>query len=218
MADKQYRLVVFDWEGTLSDTLGQLIDTVSAVAEELGYGKIHEQNARKFVGYGLVIAVKKLFPDLTEQQHGTILAVVQNAMAVHSSAVYLFPGAFALLKQLHNSGVLLAVATNCGEQGLKRTLQTAELTSFFTITRTASQAPPKPCPQMLEEIMAYCAIPPSQTLMVGDSPSDIEMAMAAGVDAVGVDFYEQQSDNLQASGAMQVFDDYSQLARFLQSS
>ena len=65
------------------------------------------------------------------------------------------------------------------------------LSDFFYTTRSASQAPAKPCPQMLEEIMDVCCVSPEQTLVVGDSVSDIEMAKQVNVIAIGVDFYHQ---------------------------
>ena len=64
--------------------------------------------------------------------------------------------------------------------------------------------------------MDVCGATPSQTLMIGDSVSDIEMAKQLGVDAIGVDFYHQQAANLRMTGALDVFDDYQELAKYLQ--
>ena len=69
---------------------------------------------------------------------------------------------------------------------------------------------------MLEELMAEFDTNPNETLMVGDSVSDIEMAKSIGVDAIGVDFCLQQEAALRAAGALDVFDDYQQLAEYLQ--
>lgn len=215
---KTYSLVVFDWEGTLGDTLGQLINTVSDEAKKLGFGEVDEQSARDYVSLGLVVAVKKLFPDLSEDNHKTLMLAVQNSLVTHGSEIYLLPGAFEILECLKKSGVDLAVATNKGEQALRRSLKLSKLEQFFTVTRTASQSPCKPCPQMLEEIMQHCGVTPEQTLMVGDSIMDIEMANNAGVDAVGIDFYDNQSSNLLAYGAIEVFENYQQLAAYLQLS
>ena len=98
---------------------------------------------------------------------------------------------------------------------LQRALQASGLDVFFTITRSAGQVPAKPCPQMLEEIMEACGVTASQTLMIGDSVSDVEMSRQVNVDVIGFDFYHQQAANLRAAGALDVFDDYRQLARHL---
>ena len=212
---RPYSLVVFDWEGTLGDTLGQILQTVALVAKRMGFGDLDEDLARKSVVLGLVLAVKKLFPDLSMHQHEQLLAEVQHALLTHSANSCLIPGAKNFLEDLKQTGLTLAIATNKGQHSLQRALLSAGIDDLFAVTRSAGQVPAKPCPQMIEEIMAICGATPSQTLMIGDSVSDVEMALQAGVDVIGVDFYHQQKASLLAAGAMHVFDDYKQVARFL---
>lgn len=213
---RRYRLVVFDWEGTLGDTLGQILNTVAAVAKQMEFGELDEQLARQYVVLGLVMAVKKLYPHLSMHQHEQLLRAVQHALATNPLQVCLIPGARQIVEQIQQAGMYLAIATNKGQQSLQRALQASGLNVFFPLTRSAGQVPAKPSPQMLEEIMEECGVTAAQTLMVGDSVSDIEMAKQIGVDAIGVDFYHQQAANLHVAGALEVFDDYRQLARYLQ--
>lgn len=212
-----YRLVVFDWEGTLGDTLGQILRTVATEAKRLHFGEVDEQLARQYVVLGLVVAVKKIFPHLSAAQHGQLLEAVQQTLASRSMDVYLIPGAKRIVQRIHQAGIDLAIATNKGQQSLQRAVQASGLSEFFSVTRSAGQVPAKPHPQMLEEIMDFCGVTADQTLMVGDSVSDIEMASLAGVDVVGVDFYQdkQQQQQLRTAGAKEVFDDYQQLANYL---
>ncbi len=213
-----YHLVVFDWEGTLGDTLGQILNTVAAEAIRLHFGEVDERLARQYVVLGLVVAVKKIFPHLSRAQHEQLLEAVQKTLASRSLDVYLIPGAKLIVQRIQQAGMDLAIATNKGQQSLLRAIQASGLDGIFTVTRSAGQVPAKPHPQMLEEIMDVCGVTAAQTLMVGDSVSDIEMASLAGVDAVGVDFYqdEQQRQALRAAGAREVFDEYPQLANYLQ--
>ena len=67
--NRSYRLVVFDWEGTLGDTLGQVLNAVASVAKQMQFGEFDELKARQYVVFGLVRAVQKLFPLLTTYQH-----------------------------------------------------------------------------------------------------------------------------------------------------
>ena len=210
-----YRLVVFDWEGTLGDTLGQILHTVAVEARRLQLGELDEQVARQYVVLGLVMAVRKIFPHLSLHQQEQLLDAVQLALLRNPLDIFLMTGAKEMLQQIHDAGISLAIATNKGQQSLRRVLQATGLDLLFTSTRSAGQVPAKPCPQMLIEIMDECGVTAVETLMVGDSVADIEMARAIGVDAVGVDFYHQEESNLRAAGAMQVFDDYKQLATFL---
>ena len=213
--NRPYRLVVFDWEGTLGDTLGQILNTVAAEAKRLQFGELNEQLARKYVVLGLVMAVKKIFPHLSMNQHEQLLQAVHHSLATHPMSVCLIPGAQRILQQLQQEGIDLAIATNKGQHSLQRALQASGLEGYFTVTRSAGQAPAKPCPQMLEEIMDVCGATASQTLMIGDSVIDMEMARQVNVDVVGVDFYHQPTESLRAAGALDVFDDYQELAKYL---
>jgi len=210
-----YQLIVFDWEGTLGDPLGHVHDALKTESEALGLGVYDVQRARRFVALGLDKAVRKIFPDLALYQYERLLAGVQQALVSNHGAVYLFPGVRRLLEQLHHAGIEMAIATNRGSQALQRALHVSELEVFFPVTRSADQAPAKPCPQMLEEILDLTGASAENTLMIGDSTADIEMASAIHVPSIGVDFYYQQSDELQAAGALEVFDDFATLGRYL---
>jgi phosphoglycolate phosphatase len=218
MMSNALSLVVFDWEGTLIDTLGQIVDTVFLQAKRLGFGEVDKALVRQYVHLGLVNAVHKWFPTLTLTEQEKLLQNVQQAMLCKPSEICLMQGVRPLLEELKERGVLLAIATNKGHASLQRALQAAELTSFFTITRSAGQTPPKPCPQMLQEIMEFCNTDAAHTIMIGDSSTDIEMAQAIGVKALGVDFYHQQHEVLLSAGAAAVFDDYALLSDYLKQS
>lgn len=210
-----YQLVVFDWEGTIADTLGQILHTVASEASLLGFGEIDPNQARKYVELGLVQAVKKALPHLSAQQQEQLLQAVQHAMISRPTEVWLLPGALEFIHKLHDAKINIAIATNKGHQSLSRALQATGLDKLFQVTRSAGQVPAKPCPQMLEEIMEEFGSSASSTLMIGDSPTDMEMATLIKVTAIGVDFYHQQESSLKAAGALAVFDDYQRLADFI---
>lgn len=210
-----YQLIVFDWEGTISDTLGLILHTVSREARNLGFGEVDPYQARQYVDLGLKQALGKLFPHLTLHQAETLMHAVQHAMVTRPAEVCLLPGVYEAIHAMHHAGIHLAIATNKGQNSLARALQTTGLDRFFKVTRSASQAPAKPCPQMLEEIIEIFDQTPSTTLMIGDSTTDMEMAKSIQVAALGVDFYHQNKDALSASGALAVFDDYQRLMQFL---
>ena len=210
-----YQLVVFDWEGTVSDTLGHILHTIAAVANTLGFGGLDLYQARKYVTFGLVQSLKKLFPHLDRTQQEQLLDAVQQAMLSRQTEVCLIPGALDFINRLHDQKIDIAIATNKGQHSLLRALQVSGLDHLFRVTRSAGQVPAKPCSQMLEEIMDELGRDPSSTLMIGDSATDMEMAYSIHVDAVGVDFYHQQEAALKVAGALAVFDDYQLLADFL---
>lgn len=213
---KSYRLVIFDWEGTLSDTLGQVLNCLAIEAKRLQLGEFDKGVVRQCVDLGLAKVIKKLFPYSTLQQQEKLLQAVQHALLTRSTETFLIPGAEKFINQLQSKGVCLAIATNKGSQSLQRALQACELDKLFKVTRSAGQTQPKPDPQMLEEILAVYNIAPKDALMIGDSVNDVIMAKSIHVDVVGFDFYHQQGDALHQAGALKVFDNYQQMAEFLQ--
>jgi phosphoglycolate phosphatase len=216
--NKQYRLIVFDWEGTISDTLGQVITCVAKEAQRLNFGDLDIALARQSVELGLVRAMKKVFPHLTANEHEQLLMAVQQSLNARHAEVYLIPGVADLIKLLVDHHLLLAIATNKGQQSLQRALSQTALGEFFPVVRSASTFPAKPSPAMLEDILAFYNVSAQETLMVGDSITDIEMAKQIHVDAIGFDFYDQHRDLLLNAGALAVFNDYHQVADFLQLS
>lgn len=217
---KACRLVVFDWEGTLADTVGQIIHTLHIEAKNRRLSPLNEELARKYLMVGLPVTVRKLFSGLGLEQQDEIIQKVQFTIASRTGQVYLLPGVKAILQKLQQVGIELAIASNKSQGSLNRDLQSSGLDKLFTVTRTASQSPAKPCSQMLEEIMDFCGFSPEETLMVGDSIIDIEMAVSVDVEAIGIDFYSQENQKatLIKAGASHVFTNYKEFANYLQLS
>ena len=217
--NKKYRLIVFDWEGTLGDTLGQIVEIIIEAANHLNLGKFDEILARQVLIHGLNIGIKKIFPNLTPELHHQLLSTTQRTLSTRTSASYLLPGARTLIEEMSKEGYLLAIATNKGQQSMLRHLALSKMKDYFPVVRCAGQVPAKPCPQMLLEIMEEYGVSPSETLMIGDSLSDIEMASSIQVDSVGVNFYDQEKikQELLNAGALAVFDHYQPLQQFIAS-
>lgn len=212
---KRYALVVFDWEGTLGDTLGLILNIVSDIAERQGLQKPDPEKAMSYVGFGLINAIRKLYPELTESALQHLLNEVQTELMKRHDDAFLFPGALALIKMLHAQGIDLAIATNKGEKSLHKALQQTKLSSYFLVTRAAGQAALKPDPQMLEQILEISGHQVENALMIGDSTSDIEMAARLQMDVIALDFYHQQKEALLAEGALAVYDNYEDVAAFI---
>lgn len=212
---RPYELIVFDWEGTLADTLGQVMQTIQDQAAHSGYLQMDHDAVRQGIGVGLLHAIKKGFAHLSSEAHHVLLMSVQKALCEKSPMPCLFSGAIPLIVQLHQAGLKLAIATNKGSQSLQMALQKTQLLDFFEITRSAGQAPPKPHPQMLLDILDACGVEAEKAVMIGDSASDMEMAAAVSVDAVGVDWYDENAEILQVAGAKKIVHHFDELATFL---
>jgi len=182
-----FRLVVFDWDGTLVDSIGTIIDCTRAVFEELGLQPVAERKVRSLIGTGLAESIRILAPDCDESTFHHALDTYRQLWVEqfhHRSA--LFEGAREVVEGLHHEGYLLAVATAKARRGLNLDLERLDIAPLLDASRTADEAPSKPSPEMLLQILDELGVRADQALMVGDSVHDILMAHNANVPAVAV--------------------------------
>jgi phosphoglycolate phosphatase len=212
---RRYDLVVFDWEGTLAeDSYGQVIHILAQEAQNFNILNFDKILARKYLPLGLITTISRLFPELSIHNQEKLLREFQRALQNPSDKIILTHDAKITVKNLYDSGIKLGIATNRSLNSLQKDLNLSSLAEYFKFIRTASQTRPKPCPDMLEEIIWESGSENSRTLMIGDSISDIEMAHALSVDAIGVDFYHEQQGAFLEAGACLEIDNYQSLLDF----
>ncbi|MCB1786876.1 MAG: HAD-IA family hydrolase [Chromatiaceae bacterium] len=214
-----YELVVFDWDGTLMDSEARIVTCMQLAARDCGIAVPDRAAARDIIGLGLEEAVQRLFPALDRSG----VAALTDAYRAHwlgdaVDAAPMFAGARELIESLHRQGRLLAVATGKSRRGLDRALQESGLGGFFHASRCADEAFSKPHPQMLQDILTDLDTAPGAALVVGDTEYDMQMASAAGVDAVGVGHGVHAAERLLSEGALTCFDDLFALAEWLQQA
>ena len=185
MQQQDIRLIVFDWDGTLMDSEGQIVACLRAAMHDLGLETLADDVLRNVIGLGLREAIDTLIPGQD--------AVFQEAFVGHyrnhwfaSESSHLFDGVREVLELCKKQDFLLGVATGKSRRGLDRVLGETGLDSCFDATRCADEAPSKPHPQMLVDIMQVLEVSPVQTIMVGDTEYDMEMATNAGAGKVAV--------------------------------
>ena len=187
MNSKSIRLIIFDWDGTLVDSIGWIVHCMQYAAEQCHVDVPEEQAARNIIGLSIERAMDELFPGLnTTQREHLIQTYSQRFFTKNISPDDVFTGVPELLAQLKAQGYLLAVATGKRSTGLAKAMQGTGLNAFFDMTRGVDQAASKPDPLMLEQIMQQLRVDKAQTLMVGDSIHDLQMAQNAQIDAVAV--------------------------------
>jgi phosphoglycolate phosphatase len=107
-----------------------------------------------------------------------------------------FDGAGEVLEDLYDQGYMLAVATGKGRRGMDRALKSSGFGKYFIESRCADETCSKPDPQMLNEIIEILDVSLDKTLMIGDTEYDLEMANAAGISSLGVDYGAHERDRL----------------------
>ncbi len=211
-----YRLVMFDWDGTLMDSAGHIVDSMQRAMGDLGLEVLDADTIRNVIGLGMREAVNTLFPhDNSSAFVETFTAQYREYYFAPGAPQELFPGAEAMLRTLHGEGCLLAVATSKSRLGLDQSLRDTGLGELFHASRTADETASKPDPRMLKEILAHLNVAPGDSVMVGDTEYDLEMAKRAGVASVGVSFGAHARERLLGHGPLACLDELGQLPQVL---
>jgi phosphoglycolate phosphatase len=181
------RLLVFDWDGTLMDSIAAIVACTHRAVLDAGLEAPAESAIRHAVGMGLRDSMEKFFPGADDALCERMVAAYRrNWLESFKDEPRLFPGAAETLRELSASGYLLAIATAKGRQGLTRELVKTGIAGLVAASRTVDECPPKPHPAMLLDLMAELGTTPATTLMIGDTRWDLEMARNAGVRGIGV--------------------------------
>lgn len=217
MNDMQaYKLVIFDWDGTLMDSVDRIVSSMQSAAKTVGLNIPLEHDVKQIIGLSLTTAFEELFLSITtEQSEAMLIQYKYEYLEGDNTPTPLFTNATNLLTQLKHRNKLLAVATGKGREGLNRVLQVSETSDFFITTRCSGEMPSKPDPTMLHSILDELNIAPHEAIMVGDTSHDLKMAQNAGVDSIGVTFGVHDRDILNEYNPKVVVDSLAELQALL---
>jgi phosphoglycolate phosphatase len=184
-----YSLIVFDWDGTLMDSVARIVACMQAAMDDLGDTPKSPGEIRDIIGLGLREAMQTLFPE-GDAAHHRRLAERYRYHYLEASPVEsrLFDGVHEMLDELKSRKHKLAVATGKGRSGLDKVLQETGCVHYFNTSRCSDETSSKPDPRMLHEIMQELGVPAAETLMIGDTEYDMAMANNAGVSALAVSY------------------------------
>lgn len=214
---RPYELLIFDWDGTLADSIGRIVECMQVAAAETGLVPRSDAQVRDIIGLGLPEAIAILHPELRS------VAAIERFRRLYSEHYLrlearpspLFDGVRQSLARFRNAGFCLAVATGKSRRGLDRVLAGHGWERFFDVTRCADETASKPDPLMLNEILAHCRVQPQRALMIGDAVFDLQMAARAGVDAVAVSYGAQPAERLRHHEPKLLIDRFEALAEWL---
>jgi len=193
----KYRLIVFDWDGTIIDSASSIAECIRDSARDLGLPVPTTERASHVIGLGLHDSLRLAVPELQAQQYPEFVAAYRKHFLAREDTMGLFAGMEDLLKELKGQH-LLAIATGKSRRGLDRALAATGIGPLFRASRCADETNPKPHPAMLLELMDELSLSRDQTLMIGDTSHDLEMARAAKVDSVAVTYGAHPEEGLRA--------------------
>jgi phosphoglycolate phosphatase len=215
---KRYDLIVFDWDGTVMDSTAVIATSIQSACRDLGLTVPTDEAARHVIGMGLVQALQHAVPDAPEHLYQPLADRYRHYFLAQDQSIPLFTGAAETIAELHEAGYSLAVATGKSRKGLDRVMDSSGLREYFHASRTADETFSKPHPAMLLEIMDELGMEPERVLMVGDTTHDLQMAINAGVDAVGMTYGAHPKDQLRELQPLALLDDFHELRTWLKAN
>lgn len=216
-----YKLIIFDLDGTLLDTIEDLAASVNYALEQFNFPTHKTEDYRFFIGNGVNKLLERALPE--SKRSADFISMLKAEFIKHyynhsDAFTKPYPGIADLLVKLQQCGFKLAVASN------KIHPATVDLTGrFFADIRFSDVFgqrdgfPVKPNPLILNEIIANAGVDKSEVLYVGDSGVDVATAYNAGVDFVGVLWGFRPQKELEEVGARTFVDNTEELYKLIVS-
>lgn len=180
-------LIIFDWDGTLMDSIGLIVESMHVAGEAHGF-QTTDAAVKEIIGLSLLTGIDILYPQATAEQKLAIEKSYSEYYIPNSHRTPFFYPIEAMLQTLQQQGKQLAVATGKKRRGLDRVLAASNSEHYFTVTRCADESGSKPHPQMLSDILAHTQQPIANAVFIGDSIYDIQMANTLGMTSIAVNY------------------------------
>jgi phosphoglycolate phosphatase len=212
---KQFDLLIFDWDGTLMDSAGVIVDSIQRACEDIGLPAPGERASRQIIGLGLIQALQTLLPDLPADDYPRLVERYRHHYLGRDAELPLFAGVAEGIPDLHGAGFTLAVATGKSRVGLERALASSGLGAWFAATRCADQTHSKPHPAMVLELIDELDADPARTLVIGDTSHDLLMAANAGVASLGVTYGAHEPEDLHPHAPLALVESFADVHAWL---
>ncbi len=219
MSKSKFQAVLFDLDGTLLDTLADIANSTNGALERLGFPP-HPQDAyRYFLGEGMDWLVRRALPeesqdaDTLKKCHDAIIAEYETRWAENTRP---YPGMTQLLAELDQRGIAKAVLSNKPDAFTKKTVEKLLPDFNFEIVRGATpDMPIKPDPAGALSIADELGIPPERFIYLGDTNTDMQTAVAAGMFPAGALWGFRTAEELSTNGAQALLETPQEVLKLL---
>lgn len=216
----KYDIVIFDLDGTLLNTIGDLAASVDYVMRSRNLPEHTDAEYRQMVGGGIRRLVERALPEELAKSEAYVDECVTQFRRYYVDNIdrhtVPYEGMCELLRDLQREGVKLAVASNKFQHGTDRLVSKFfGNIDFVAVEGNREGAPLKPDPQIVTGILSRTGIAKGRAVMIGDSGIDIRTAQAAGIDAIGVAWGFRFAEELYEAGAERVVSQVEELRQYL---
>ena len=203
----RFELIIFDWDGTLSDSVGLITDLMIQSFVLHDVTPPSRMEVADILGIKLSEAFKILLKEKDQNASELIFNSYIELYNQSSNKVKLFDGVELGIKELHRYGYKIAIATGGGRNYLDSCLAQTSIKDFINVTKTSDDCFSKPHPQMCNEILNELIIEPEKSIVIGDSIHDLQMAKNAGISSLAVTYGAHKQDSLSIYDALDYMDD-----------
>jgi len=216
--EKDIKLIIFDFDGTLADTHELIVKTNQEAMKAMNYPVRDEEAIRKTIGLPLEAGIRTLFPELKDEVVPAWCAMYRKVFDVLKTQIVpiLFPEVKETLEWLYGKGYVLTVASSRHSSSLNAFLRDMGIAECFQYVLGADNvAKAKPDPEPVLQTLRNLGYKADEALVVGDMPVDILMGARAGAGTVGVTYGNSNRPELTKAGADYVLDHFSELKNVL---
>lgn len=205
-----YRLIVFDYDGTLVDSQHNIVAAMGEAFAACGLPEPPAAAVRRVVGLSLESALEELLEEKVQSALPRVAQTYRDIFLAKRQRADFHEPLFADVREtllgLNEPEVRLGIATGKAMRGLRASLEWHRLSGLFVTLQTADRHPSKPHPAMLREAMAEAGAEAEETVVVGDTSFDMAMARSENVAAIGVSYGYHGADDLRRAGAAAIID------------
>ena len=203
-----YSAYIFDLDGTLLDTLPDLVRLTNMVLEQRGWPQRTREEILSYVGNGGHMLLRRAASaETTEEEVDEAFALWQRLYPEYGHALTKpYPGMSETLDQLKAQGAKLGVLSNKFDAAVRSVIEEHFPGVFDIVRGECDEIPRKPDPRGLQFLMGQLGITPDQLAYVGDSGTDMTVAVAVGAFPVGVSWGYRRAEELREAGASLIVD------------
>lgn len=212
-----YKLAIFDFDGTLVDSAPGIIDVMKQVVDEY---ELHEDILTKWrdlVGVPLGKQMEIIFPNHSEdfwQEVADRYRAIYDGKTIEICP--LFPDLISMLNSLRDAGIKISIASSKRRPLIEVVLDHHELAPYFELVVGATDITHhKPHPESVHHTIKLLGVQHADTVVIGDSIYDLDMARNAGVDAIGVTTGIHSRDILSTAEPLYIVDSLDEVTRII---
>ena len=214
------RAVLFDFDGTIADTVSALREGVNLTMMQYGYPTHTDADILRFINHGAKELIRRAMPAHLQQDEDLVDRVLadysQHYRSVYHHTDHAYDGVAELISRLHGEGYRIGVLSNKQDEILRRlTRQVLLPDSYDGAQGVILGKPTKPHPYLVEKLAADLGVPPSECVMVGDSDVDLYTAQNAGMRHIGVTWGFRDEAFLREKGAVLLAHDPDELLQLI---